>query len=244
MKAAALLLATLFALASDLSAQSSGFTYQGQLRSNNAPANGNFDLQFSVFAAPSGGTALTTAISNPSVPVSNGVFAVLLDFGSAVFTGADRYLEIGVRPAGDVSPYTILSPRQLIAATPYAIRAGTASSATTVSGPVSDAQLSANIPRLSGSNTFGGTITGTFSGSLAGNVTGNLDLPVTTSASVGVITQNGVRVMHTYGVSNFFSGPVAGNFAMTGDSNVGLGSSPLQSNTTGSRHHVHCNKNW
>ena len=128
--------------------QNSAFTYQGQLRSNNAPANGNFDLQFSVFAAAGGGTALTAPISNPTVPVSNGVFFVLLDFGSAVFTGADRYLEIGVRPTGDVNARTALAPRQHISATPDAIRAGTAGTATTVTGSVSDAQLSANIPRL------------------------------------------------------------------------------------------------
>src|SRR5207249_3928845 len=100
-------------------------------------ANGNFDLQFSVFAAANGGSALTASISNPTVLMSNGVFSVLLDFGSAVFTGADRYLEIGVRPAGDTNPYTTLAPRQLIAVTPYAIRATTAGN---VTGPVSDSQ--------------------------------------------------------------------------------------------------------
>lgn len=156
MKRIALFLTSVLALASTALSQTTAFTYQGQLRSNNAPANGNFDLQFSVFAAASGGTALTTAISNPTVPVSNGVFSVLLDFGSAAFTGADRYLEVGVRPAGDVNARTILAPRQLIASTPYAIRAGTS---TNVTGPISDSQLSANIPRLSGSNSFSGPAT-------------------------------------------------------------------------------------
>ena len=197
MKKAALILAAILALASNVLAQTTAFTYQGQLRSNNAPANGNFDLQFSVFAAASGGTVLTTAISNPSVPVSNGVFSVLLDFGSAVFTGADRYLEIGVRPTGNVSPHTILAPRQLISATPYAIRAGTAVSATTVTGPVSDAQLSANIPRLGSSNTFAGPINFTNSLNLAPNglVAGGNQL-VLAGGNVGIGMTNPASPLH------------------------------------------------
>lgn len=165
MKTAALLLAAIFALASNVSAQSSAFTYQGQLRSNSAPANGIYDLKFNVYAVSSGGSALTVPITNPSVQVSNGVFTVQLDFGAGVFTGTDRWLEIGVRPAGDTNAHTILAPRQIISPVPYAIRAGTAGSFT---GAVSDSQLSANIPRLSSTNTFSSPLNLALNGLVAG----------------------------------------------------------------------------
>lgn len=87
MKLPALILISVLTLLSSAFSQTTAFTYQGQLRSNNAPANGHFDLQFSIFAASSGGLALTTPISNPSVEVSNGVFTILLDFGAGAYNG-------------------------------------------------------------------------------------------------------------------------------------------------------------
>ncbi len=62
---------------------------------------------------------------------------------------------------------------------------------------------------------------------------GSLALPATSSASVGVITQNGGSLLHTYGSDNFFAGQNAGNFAMTGYFNTGSGERVLNSNTTG-----------
>ncbi|MCE9518651.1 MAG: tail fiber domain-containing protein, partial [Verrucomicrobia bacterium] len=61
---------------------------------------------------------------------------------------------------------------------------------------------------------------------------GNLALPATTSSGTGVITQNGSRLIHTFGGSNnFFAGTNAGNFIMTGTNTSG--SNALNSNTTG-----------
>jgi hypothetical protein len=58
--------------------------------------------------------------------VSNGLFAVTLDFGASAFNGSARWLEIGVRTNGSADPYTVLRPRQPITATPYATFASTA----------------------------------------------------------------------------------------------------------------------
>ena len=52
--------------------------------------------------------------------VTNGLFTVTLDFGTAAFQGDARWLQIAVRPTGGGS-YTTLAPRQALTATPYAM---------------------------------------------------------------------------------------------------------------------------
>jgi hypothetical protein len=88
---------------------------------------------------------------------------------------------------------------------------------------------SAIVKRDAGGNFEGGTITGATLSS-----TGAITLPATSSSSVGVITQNGGRFIHSHGSNNFFAGTSAGNFTMTGDSNVAVGGLTLFSNSTGS----------
>jgi hypothetical protein len=45
-------------------AQGTAFTYQGRLQNNGNPANGTYDLGFSLFATNSGGNSGTTAGAN------------------------------------------------------------------------------------------------------------------------------------------------------------------------------------
>jgi len=132
--------------------QSTAFTYQGRLAANGIPANGNYDLQFGMHGAASGGSAIAGPITVSSVPVNNGLFAVTLDFGAGVFIGSSRWLQIGVRTNGSVGGFTTLLPRQAITSTPYAIQAAG------LSGTLPDAQLSANIARLNASNFFSGPV--------------------------------------------------------------------------------------
>lgn len=97
------------------------FTYQGQLQRDGVPANGIYQFQFKLYDAPAGGSTVgspNTVTENESV--SNGMFTVELNFGPDVFTGYERYLEIGVRPSGSEEAYTILSPRQKLLPAPYA----------------------------------------------------------------------------------------------------------------------------
>ncbi|MCX7992718.1 MAG: hypothetical protein N2651_03510 [Fimbriimonadales bacterium] len=98
-------------------ASAQSFTYQGLLRQGGSPANGNYQMTFRLFNVPAGGAALAT-VGPVNVPVSNGLFTVELNFG-AVWTGADRFLEIQVGA-------TTLTPRVKINPTPYAIRAASA----------------------------------------------------------------------------------------------------------------------
>ncbi len=101
------------------------FTYQGSLTDNSRPAQGLFDFRFSVFDAPTGGTLVAGPITNLAVPVQTGLFTTELDFGSGVFTGQARWLEIAVRTNGGAA-FVTLAPRQPLTATPYACYALTA----------------------------------------------------------------------------------------------------------------------
>src|SRR5579862_37828 len=81
--------------ADSASAQGTAFTYQGRLNDAGLPANGIFDLQFTIYDSLNNPGALVAGpITNFTVAVSNGLFATTLDFGMGVFTGADRWLEI------------------------------------------------------------------------------------------------------------------------------------------------------
>jgi hypothetical protein len=111
-------------------AQSTAFSYQGTLAQNGTPANGTFQMTFSLWTAETGGNQVGTTIGPQPVVVTNGNFAALLDFGAGAFPGDNRFLEITVGT-------TVLSPRPRMQSVPYAIRA------LTVTGPVSGSNASA-----------------------------------------------------------------------------------------------------
>src|SRR5437763_284341 len=120
------LFSTLILQPSAVLAQGTAFVYQGHLTDSSAPANGLYDFKFTIFDSSGGPTSVGSPITTNLVPVTNGLFTVALDFGAGVFTGPDRYLEIGVRTNGP-GALTTLSPREKIAAVPYAILAGSIS---------------------------------------------------------------------------------------------------------------------
>jgi hypothetical protein len=111
-------------------AQQTGFIYQGKLMDNGSPANGNYDLQVALFDSGTGGSQIGQTQTITNVVASGGVFTVTLDFGPAAFSGADRFLEISTRATG-VGNYTLLTPRQPITSTPYAVRSSSAATADT-----------------------------------------------------------------------------------------------------------------
>jgi hypothetical protein len=124
--------------------QTTAFTYQGQLSDAGALANNSYDLRFALFDSTAGGIQIGAPQAVPAVSVKDGVFTVQLDFGVTAFPGANRFLEIGVRPAGGGS-FTTLAPRQQISSSPYAIRTLSAATADTLSsacvGCVKDTQI-------------------------------------------------------------------------------------------------------
>ncbi len=102
-------------------AQTTTFSYQGRLLDGSTPANGSYDLQFALWDSLSGGTQIGSTQTLSGVSVANGIFTVTLDFGANAFPGASRFLEISARASGGGS-FTLLSPRQQITSTPYAVR--------------------------------------------------------------------------------------------------------------------------
>src|SRR5437870_6131802 len=143
------LLLMLFALCTITAfAQTSSFTYQGRLTDGGTAANGNYDLQFVLFDSLSGGAQVGSTQTINTVAVSNGVFTVSLDFGANAFNGANRFLEISARPTGAGS-FTLLTPRQQITATPYAVRSTSAGNADTATN-ATNAATATNATQLGG----------------------------------------------------------------------------------------------
>jgi hypothetical protein len=121
-----ILLVTLMEQPSTAIAQGTAFTYQGTLNEGTNPANGIYDLRFTIYDSTNNpGVVIAGPITNSATAVSNGLITAPLDFGAGVFTGAARWLEIGVRTNG-AGAFTPLTPRQPLTPAPYAIHAARA----------------------------------------------------------------------------------------------------------------------
>lgn len=110
---------------SSLYAQGSAFTYQGLLSDSGARFTGSMELEATLWDAATNGTQiLTPRPVTQTVEVSNGLFAVSLDFGKSAFdSGAPRWLQLHLRTEPDPAPFTTLWPRQKLTATPHAMAA-------------------------------------------------------------------------------------------------------------------------
>lgn len=123
MRALAVSLVVLSVIVASASATplSTAFTYQGQLMKSGAPYTGSADGSFRLYDAASGGNQVGSAFTVTGFAVTGGLFTVDLDFG-AVFTSNGLWLDVQVKTPPDGS-YTPLTPRQRLAATPFALRA-------------------------------------------------------------------------------------------------------------------------
>jgi len=125
---------TVLALTASVAAAQNFFTYQGTLSDNGTPANGNYDMRFTLWDDATPGAPdnqIGSIFTSPVTPVTDGLFSVNLDLDDAAFqTHQSRYLQIEVRLNGDPS-YTTLTPRQQVVYSPrsmYALNADQASS--------------------------------------------------------------------------------------------------------------------
>ena len=102
-------------------AQLATVTYQGELKSNSVPANGAFDLRFTVFDAPTAGSQISVTSEHEDVPVTDGIFTVEMNLGTTVFSGGPRWLQVEARPGSSTGAYELLTPRQPLTASPFSL---------------------------------------------------------------------------------------------------------------------------
>ena len=231
---AALLLALLCVLNAPFStahAQGTAFSYQGLLTTGNGPANGTYDLTFTLFNTNATGSAVSATVTNTAASVSNGLFTVAVDFGSAPFKlGQPLWLEIGARTNG-AAAFSTLAPRQAVLSTPIATYAESAN-ATNLTGTI----VSANLPNgLGGSGDSASGLNATVSGGSGNQVdaassystigAGNANsIANTLYATIGGGNQNVMNNTAGFGtigggngnfIANTLDGTIAGGFHNT-----------------------------
>lgn len=244
-----LLLALLLAIRI-VPAQTTNFTYQGKLADAGIPANGSYDFQFKLFDTPTVGTGTQqgSPVTVPNVTVTNGIFTVQIDFGLGVFPGADRFLEIAVKPVSS-GTFTILGPRQPLTSTPYALKSLNAATADGLSVACMSCVTSSQIASVSGSavtgpipvssvpagsgsyiqNTVSQQAASNFNisgdGTAAGTLSGNI-VSASTQYNIG-----GARLLSAPGSFNVFAGVGAGDSNSGGTSNAFFGALAGNQNT-------------
>jgi len=92
------------------------FTYQGRLMDGTSPADGTYNMAFSIYSDAGGTVLLDSYPDTGTVPVEveEGLFTVILEFDAVHFTGERRWLEIVVEA-------TALWPLQELTAAPYTV---------------------------------------------------------------------------------------------------------------------------
>ncbi|MEZ5424678.1 MAG: tail fiber domain-containing protein [Pyrinomonadaceae bacterium] len=227
--------------------QTTAFNYQGSLKDGGNPANGNYDFEFLLFGAASGGSQIGSTVAVGNVVVTDGIFSVSLNFGDQ-FTGANRFLEIRVRPAGQ-SGFTILAPRQMVNSSPYSVKSLKAENATTADNALSlggvaanqyvltnDSRLSdARDPLPNSSNYINNTTSQQSSSNfnISGNGTAGGTISGDIVAATSFFTLNGQRILSGSTSNSLFVGLGTENNNNTGDSNTFVGTFAGNGNTTG-----------
>lgn len=224
-------------------AQTTEITYQGSLKNGANPASGNYDFEFQLFDDAIVGTPASSVITKSGVLVTNGIFSVKLDFGTATFPAfSNRYLQINVRQTGG-GAFTPLAPRQSVTTAPYSIKsieAITALNATQLGGLSSSSFIqNTTLPQASSDFNISGTGTANrlrstgnadFLGSVGIGITAPIyKLQIIDSSNTGLRVQtNGAGgTVASFGGNGAFQidapGVVGGRFNVLQNGNVGIG---------------------
>lgn len=217
---------------SGVDAQTTAFTYQGRLNDGGVAANGNYDIQFKLFDAEADGAQVGGTLNITNVQAVAGILSASLDFGSAAFSGADRYLEISISQAGQ-NNFTTLSPRQKLNSSPYSIQtlrattALTAMNALSLGGVAATEYVQDDDTRLSDARTpLPGSADYVQNGT---NVQTGTNFSIGGTGTAGIlnaVTQfnlNGTRILSAPGTNNLFAGVAAGQGNTTGAGNSFFG---------------------
>ena len=198
------------------------------------PASGSVTIAGGTNIATSGSGSTVTVNFDGTLPISSGgtnASSMANTYGVNYYDGTS-IVTTAVGTSGQVltSNGAGVAPTFQDAATGGAVDSVTGGTNINVTGTATDPVVNLDDTiSLSGSITAGTGIT-ISSGDL--DITsGKIDLP-TTSSSVGQITINSVVGLQMYGTRNTFAGG-AGNFSLTGTDNIGIGSTALDSLTSG-----------
>jgi hypothetical protein len=116
-------LLTLLIAAVPVLAQTTAFTYQGQLNDAGSGVEAErAQIVFKLWDAETGGDQVVADYIADEVEIIGGIFTTQVDFGDGIFGRGDFWLEIGVDPEGGTS-YTWLAPRQPLTPAPTAVYA-------------------------------------------------------------------------------------------------------------------------
>src|SRR5688500_13155766 len=109
-KTAVIAMSAIFAaliLSQAIGAQTTLFSFEAQLPNDVTPATGTFEMEFRLFDASAAGNQIGATNLVGAVDVKVREFTVWLDFGSASFPGADRYIEMSYRRTAN-QPFTMV----------------------------------------------------------------------------------------------------------------------------------------
>jgi trimeric autotransporter adhesin len=93
------------------------FSYHGTLQDSGKPAEGNYDIELTLYSAPSGGSVIGGPLVMQNVPVHKGSFNTEADFGPLAKSFSQAYVGVSVRAKGQ-SDFTSLDTRAGISASP------------------------------------------------------------------------------------------------------------------------------
>jgi hypothetical protein len=255
---AGVLAALMMAAAVAIAAVPRTISYQGYLTdSGGTPVDGTVQMQFKLYSAASGGVPLW-AETHQNVQVSQGRYSVVLGNASPTPVPIDLPFDVPYYLGVTVGSDAEMTPRLPLTSTGYAFHAAQAdglSSASTLSVantivstvPTGEPPLqvaSTTMVQNLNAEMVGGMHATDFVARSGDTMTGSLTVPSisltgiltlpTTSSTAGIIMQGGNRLIHTYGVGNFFAGTNAGmTIEATGRPNTGIGYEALKSLTTG-----------
>jgi hypothetical protein len=106
----------------------SGFNYLGEIRNDGVLVDAPIHLLVSLWDAPEEGQRIGEIQQLTDIPVTQGQFSILVngegEFGPEAFNGEERWLQIELcADAGCDGTTVLLSPRQQLTGTPYALSA-------------------------------------------------------------------------------------------------------------------------
>lgn len=95
--------------------------YKGILIQNGVPVYGTYDFEFVLYDSPNDVNLAAMPVFIKDVNVIDGHYSAELDFGSGVFDGNPRWLEIWSKTGGTKNPFITSGQREKLSPVPYAL---------------------------------------------------------------------------------------------------------------------------